>query len=266
MIDHLTGVLGGGIHGGTAGGKLTCHALAHGAVDDAGHILRDDRAEYFLAAGLVQDLTAARLRLLLLGGLHGQRQHLDGDSRLGHHGIEPGVAKLYGIKLALAVAFGDLARQLEALPHRNIGGQQHLLREQFGFVVGKIFCRALADGQHLHIAAFLCGQFEHIGVVTAGKAAVTGNDHQQRALDLAAAQVGVAGAGVGRGDLGQSLMQRFKVGAAVLHPFLGAAHFGGSHQFHCLGDLHGALYAFDAQLDVLHGTSHALRLLPFNAP
>ena len=72
----------------------------------------------------------------------------------------------------------------------------------------------------------------------------------------------IAGAGVGRGDLGQSLMQRFKVGAAVLHPFLGAAHFGGSHQFHCLGDLHGALYAFNAQLDVLHGTSHALRLLP----
>ena len=72
------------------------------------------------------------------------------------------------------------------------------LREQFGFVVGKVLCRALADGQHLHVAAFLCGQLEHIGVVTAGKAAVTGNDHQQRALDLAAAQVGVAGPEIGR--------------------------------------------------------------------
>ena len=54
--------------------------------------------------------------------------------------------------------------------------------------------------------------------------------------------------------------------SAVLHPLLGTAHFGGSHQLHSLGDLHGTLYAFDAQLDVLHGTCHALRLLPFNAP
>ena len=266
MIDHLTGVLGGSVHGGAAGSQLAGYALAHGTVDDTGHILRDDRAEYFLAAGLVQDLTAARLRLLLFGGFHGQRQHLDGDSRLGHHGIEPGVAELYGVKLALAVPFRDLARQLEALPHRNIGGQQHFLREQFGFVVGKIFCRALADGQHLYLTAFLCGQLEHVGIVAAGKAAVACNDYQQRALDLAAAQIGVAGPGVRCRDLGQGLVQRFKIGSAVLDPLLGTAHFGGSHQLHGLGDLHGALYAFDAQLDVLHGTSHALRLLPFNAP
>ena len=37
-------------------------------------------------------------------------------------------------------------------------------------------------------------------------------------------------------------MQRFKVGSAVLDPLLGTAHFGGSHQLHGLGDLHGALY------------------------
>ena len=126
----------------------------------------------------------------------------------------------------------------------------------------EILCRALADGQHQHFAFFGPGLLEHVGIVSAGKAAVACNDDEQGALHFVTAQVGVAGAGVGRGDLGQSLMQRFKVGAAVLHPFLGAAHFGGSHQFHCLGDLHGALYAFDAQLDVLHGTSHALRLLP----
>ncbi len=75
MVDHLAGVLGGGIHGGAAGGQLTGHALAHGTVDDTGHILRDDRAEHFLAAGFVQDLAAAGLGLLLLGGLDGQRQH-----------------------------------------------------------------------------------------------------------------------------------------------------------------------------------------------
>ena len=68
MVDHLAGVLGGGIHGGAAGGKFACHALAHGTVDDTGHILRDDRAEYFLAAGLVQNLTAAGSGFLLLGG------------------------------------------------------------------------------------------------------------------------------------------------------------------------------------------------------
>ena len=62
MVDHLTGVLGGGVHGGAAGGQLTGHALAHGTVDDTGHILRDDRAEYFLAAGLVQNLAAAGFR------------------------------------------------------------------------------------------------------------------------------------------------------------------------------------------------------------
>lgn len=67
MVDHLTGVLGGGIHGSAAGCQLTGYALAHGTVDDACHILRDDRAEYFLAAGLVQDLAAAGIRLLLLG-------------------------------------------------------------------------------------------------------------------------------------------------------------------------------------------------------
>ena len=266
MVDHLTGVLGGGIHGGAAGGQLTGHALAHGTVDDAGHILRDDRAEYFLAAGLVQDLTAARLGLLLLGGLHSQRQHLDGDCRLGHHGIEPGVADLYRIVLALEVALGDLAGQLEALSHRYIGGQQHFLREQFGFVVGKVLCRALADGQHGDGAFGGVGLLEHIGVIAAGQAAVACNDDQQGAFDLISPQVGIAGPGVCRRDLGQRCVQRFKIGAAVLHPLLGTAHFGGSHQLHGLGDLHGALYAFDAQLDVLHGTSHALRLLPFNAP
>ena len=156
----------------------------------------------------------------------------------------------------------DLVGQLEALAHRDICRQQHLLREQGHLVVDEILCRALADGQHQHLALFGPGLLEHVGIVSTGKAAVACNDDEQGALHFVTAQVGVAGAGVGRGDFGQSLMQRFKVRAAVLHPFLGAAHFGGSHQFHCLGDLHGALYAFDAQLDVLHGTSHALRLLP----
>ena len=105
--------------------------------------------------------------LLLLGGFDGQRQHLHGGCGLGHHGIEPGVAKLYGVKLALAVPFGDLTRQLEALSHRYIGGQQHFLREQFGFVVGKVLCRALADGQHQHLALFGCGLLEHVGQVDA---------------------------------------------------------------------------------------------------
>ena len=73
MVDHLAGVLSGSVHGGAAGSQLAGHALAHSTVDDTGHILRDDRAEYFLAAGFVQDLTAACLGFLLLGGFHGQR-------------------------------------------------------------------------------------------------------------------------------------------------------------------------------------------------
>ena len=64
MVDHLTGVLGGGVHGGAAGGQLTGHALTHSAIHDTGHILRDDRTEHFLAAGLVQNLAAAGLGAL----------------------------------------------------------------------------------------------------------------------------------------------------------------------------------------------------------
>ena len=207
-------------------------------------------------------MAAAGFRLLLLGGLDGQRQHLHGGGRLGHHGVEPGVANFHRIVLALEVAFGDLAGQLEAFAHRDLRCQQHFLREQRHFVVDEILGRALADGQHHHFAFFGPGLLEHVGIVSTGKAAVACNDDEQGSLDLVTAQVGVAGAGVCCGDLGQRLMQRFKVGSAVLDPLFGAAHFGGSHQFHCLGDLHGALYAFDAQLDVLHGTSHALRLLP----
>ena len=64
MLYHLAGVLGGGIHGGAAGGQLTGHALAHGTVEDTRHILGDDSAEHFLAAGFVQDLAPAGLGLL----------------------------------------------------------------------------------------------------------------------------------------------------------------------------------------------------------
>ena len=130
----------------------------------------------------------------------------------------------------------------------------------------EILCRALADGQDDGGTSGSVGLLEHIGVIAARQSAVARDDHQQGALDLVPAQIGVAGTGVRRRDLGQRFIQRFKVGAAVLHPLLGTAHFGGSHQLHSLGDLHGTLYAFDAQLDVLHGTCHALRLLPVSAP
>ena len=83
-----------------------------------------------------------------------------------HHGIEPGVADLYRIVLALEISFRDLAGQLEALAHRDICRQQHLLREQGHLVVDEILCRALADGQHQHFAFFGPGLLEHVGIVS----------------------------------------------------------------------------------------------------
>ena len=74
--DHDSGVR---CHPGTVGilrevlmarGIQNVHALACIAVSYT-H-LGDDGAEHFLAAGLVQDLTAAGSGLLLLGGLNGQ--------------------------------------------------------------------------------------------------------------------------------------------------------------------------------------------------
>ena len=266
MLYHLAGILGSGIHGGAAGGQLTGHALAHGAVEDTSHILGDDSAEHFLATGFVQDLAPTGLSLLGLGGLDGQGQHLEGGGRLGHHGVKAGVAELHRVVLALEEAFRYLVGQGEALAHRHIRRHQHLRGKEAGPVVGEILCGALADGQHGDGAFGGVGLLEHIGVIAAGQAAVARDDHQKSPLDVLPAQIGIAGAGVCRRDLGQRFVQRLKVGAAVLHPLLGTAHFGGSHQLHSLGDLHGTLYAFDAQLDVLHGTCHALRLLPVSVP
>ena len=50
---------------------------------------------------------------------------------------------------------------------------------------------------------------------------------------------------------------------SLIHIFLGAAHFGGGHQLHCLGNLHGGLHRLDAALNVLHVSgSHCSVLLP----
>ena len=133
-------------------------------------------------------------------------------------------------------------------------------------MVDKVLLTSFANGQHRDRALLGLRLLEHVGVISTGQAAGACNDDQQGAFDLCPAQVGAAGPGVCRRNAGQRVVQRFKVGAAVFHPLLGTAHFGGSHQLHGLGDLHGTLYAFDAQLDVLHGTCHALRLLPVSVP
>ena len=176
MVDHFARVLGGGIHGGAAGGQLTGHALAHGTINDTGHILGNDGAEHFLAAGLVQNLAAAGLGLLLLGGLDAQGQHLHGGSRLGHHGVEPGVAEFHCVVIALQVALGDLPGEGKALTHRDIRRQQHLFGEQIGPVVGKVLLASFANGQHRDRALLGLRLLEHVGVISTGKSAIGRND------------------------------------------------------------------------------------------
>ena len=93
--------------------------------------------------------------------------------------------------------------QGEALAHGHIRRQQHLVGEQVGLVVGEILRRALADGQDDGGTSGSVGLLEHIGVIAARQSAVARDDHQQGALDLVPAQIGVAGTGVRRRDLGQ---------------------------------------------------------------
>lgn len=93
---------------------------------------------------------------------------------------------------------------------------------------------------------------ENIGIVSAGQSTVTGNDNIQTPVGGSSGKIRTVNMLLRRRDIKQSRIECFKIRAAMLNPLLGAPQLAGRHQFHGLGDLHGALYAFDAQLDFLH--------------
>ena len=118
MFDHLTGILGGGIHRGTAGTLLTGNTLAQGTVDDTGQIFRDDGVKHSSAVRLIEH--QAFTLLPRLGARCIERQDRQDGSRLGQHGDKLGERDADLIKLPCQEFLADKARDLEAIADRDV--------------------------------------------------------------------------------------------------------------------------------------------------
>ena len=125
-------------------------------------------------------------------------------------------------------------------------------------VVQEILHSLFSDGQNDEILSgtgFLQA-FEKVDVIAASQAAVSGDDDV--AVFFAGGFPGVNGGKiqVALCDVHQSLMEFTEVRAAGVCPVLGFPEFGGGHQFHGLGDLHGAFHTLDPKFYGFHICSH----------
>ena len=200
--------------------------------------------------------------LALMAALRLEREQAFCPGGLREHGDKLRIDDGYLVKLSAQIALRHQIADGEAVRNRDAGSLGKLGRQNFDPLAVAEIHGTFADGQDacrktvLHL---LCHSLDDVAVVAAGETTVTRNHDQTALFDLALLLIRrdeVAGIGL---DIQQRLLEPRKIRTAVLLALLGFSELGGGDEFHRFGDLHGALNAADAQLDILHGcASHHL--------
>ena len=187
-----------------------------------------------------------------------QGKHGKDFRHLREHGDEARKAEFDVAEFSFFEGGAEKARHLKAVRHGNLRDLGKFLGEDRKFPSVGVFHSLFSDGQNDEILSgtgFLQA-FEKVDVIAASQAAVSGDDDV--AVFFAGGFPGVNGGKiqVALCDVHQSLMEFTEVRAAGVCPVLGLPEFGGGHQFHGLGDLHGAFHTLDPKFYGFHICSH----------
>ncbi len=196
--------------------------------------------------------------LVLVGALRGQRQELT-ERRLLRHRVDERVvdhrqpvdpARLVGVDHDLDAADQVLdARMLADVLHR---------RHDVAAMAAEERLRLASDQTELDLHARVVmalhvrhQRAEEVDVEPAAQPLVGGDHHVADALDAPLLHVHRAVFGVRVGEMADHLPDPVRVGPALRHALLGAAHLRGRHHLHGAGDLLRVLHALDLGADFL---------------
>ena len=258
-MDYVAGVVGGGIHGGHAGGVFGGGCFEQAPVDGDFDVAGEEALQHFQRR-LFEDVVA---RFGLFRKLNGQ-QALDGE-RLGHDAFEFVVEEIDGVDFAFGVAVNCGAGDGGGVFVFNLVEQVDVLGGDGGTTAAEGIAAFAAGCDEFHLGGALVGKelgggFDEIGVEGTGQTFIGGEQDELDAFLFAAGQerasrcVFIAGGTVCQ--VCHHPLEHGGIGAGGNDAILRAAQFGGRDHLHGLGDLLGVFDGADAPPDV-YKTRHS---------
>ena len=264
-VDHLARILVRRVHGASARAGFGSERFAHGGIDHAADVIGNnavkDRLRFTLKQGGAGTLFVICLR-------ERKQRPINGDLR--EHRGKLGIDQDHGVDLPRAEGFANTLCQGKRITDTHIRNIFVNVRIDLCLAVAVIFDRLFADRQIdrvLSLRQFI-GHTENIRVISSRESSVARHhDIQNPALLTGCAPDGIARLG-GIPDLLDGFSENLMEKTRFFYSLLCAAKLGSSNELHGFRDLHGALHAFHARLDIIHRCachknpclSHALTL------
>ena len=173
---------------------------------------------------------------------------------LRQHGYKTRINHRNLVILAVQISFCNQVADGETIRNRNGSCLRKFGRQHFYPIARKKINSPLANWQYADGTFFehWLNGLKHIAVVSTRQASVTCNNDQAALFDFTLLLIRRRKIIRRRFDAFQRLLEPHEIRATSFLTFFRLPELGGSDKFHRLGDLHGAFYAFNAQLDVFH--------------